>query len=348
MAKTRTILITGWPGFIGRRLVDRLLADDADARLIALTEKRFADTPAPDRVEVVAGDIGAPQLGLDKATYDRLTGEVNEVFHLAAIYDLAVPFDLAQRVNVEGTANILDFCDACKDLTRLNYISTAYVAGKRTGVVYEHELAEGQDFKNHYESTKYQAEVWVRQRLGEIPTTVYRPAIVVGDSQTGETQKFDGPYYILRTISLMAKAKRPTINIGNAQAPFNVVPVDFIVDSIATVSQLPEAEGRTLHLVDPDPVTAAELIRLLAQQYNGSVPQGKLPPALVSASLRLKTSRKLLGNTPRESVQYLNHAVRFDTRQASEILGGAGLSVPRLPDYVGPVVEFFKANEDKI
>lgn len=348
MADQRTILITGWPGFIGRRLVDRLLADHADVNIVALTEANFASTPAPDRVEVVVGDIAAPHLGLDDATYSRLAGEVSEVFHLAAIYNLAVPFDIAQRVNVEGTGNILDFCAACSDFKRLNYISTAYVSGTRTGVVYEHELAEGQGFKNHYESTKYQAEVWVRQQLGEIPTTIYRPAIVVGDSKTGETQKFDGPYYVLRSIAAFAKMKRPMMNIGNAKAPFNVVPVDFIIDAIATASQLPQAEGRTLQLVDPDPVSGAELIQLLAQHYNGSRPVGKLPPVLLETSLRFKFARDMFGKTPRESISYLNHSVRYDTRQASEILGSVGLTVPRLHEYVGPVVEFFKANEDKL
>lgn len=348
MADQRTFLITGWPGFIGRRLVDRLLADHPDVNIVALTEANFASTPAPDRVEVVVGDIAAPRLGLDDSTYSRLAGEVSEVFHLAAIYNLAVPFDIAQRVNVEGTANILEFCAACADLKRFNYVSTAYVAGDRTGVVYEHELAEGQGFKNHYESTKYQAEVWVRQHLGEIPTTIYRPAIVVGDSKTGETQKFDGPYYLLRSISAFAKAKLPMMNIGNAKAPFNVVPVNFIVDAIATASQLPQAEGRTLQLVDPDPVSAAELIQLLAHHYNRSKPIGKIPPILVETSLRFKFARDLLGNTPRESIAYLNHAVRFDTRQASEILGSAGLSVPRLHEYIEPVVAFFKANEGKL
>ena len=97
---------------------------------------------------------------------------------------------------------MLELCAACERLERLNYVSTAYVAGVRKGVVYEHELALGQAFKNHYESTKFQAEVWVRDAMDDVPTTIYRPAIVVGDSRTGETQKFDGPYYMLRVISL--------------------------------------------------------------------------------------------------------------------------------------------------
>src|ERR687896_2640040 len=196
------VLLTGYPGFIGRRLADRLV--DGGARVTALVERRMAAAAreaSGGRVEVVEGDIAQRRLGLDGAEWDRLTAEVGHVFHLAAVYDLSVPLELAQRVNVDGTGNVLELCHACERLERLNYVSTAYVAGVRRGVVYEHELTLGQGFKNHYESTKFQAEVWVRSAMDEIPTTIYRPAIVVGDSRTGETQKFDGPYYLLRSIS---------------------------------------------------------------------------------------------------------------------------------------------------
>src|SRR4051812_16465093 len=162
-------LITGFPGFIGRRLAAKLLADDKKLQLVAVVEERMLEVARAaageidgKRLEVIAGDIGEFHLGLADADFDRLAGEVTTVFHLAAIYNLAVPLTLAQKVNVEGTGNVLDFCRACSKLDRLVYVSTAYVAGERTGVVYEHELAMGQAFKNHYESTKFQAEVWVR------------------------------------------------------------------------------------------------------------------------------------------------------------------------------------------
>ena len=83
-------------------------------------------------------------------------------------------------------------------------------------MVYEHELVMGQEFKNHYESTKFQAEVWARDMMDRVPTTIVRPAIVVGDSQTGETQKFDGPYFILRTIAEAERAGRPVVQFGRA------------------------------------------------------------------------------------------------------------------------------------
>ena len=346
-------LLTGFPGFIGRRLAKHLLDDDADATVVALVEPRMlaaAQGAAAEldsgRVEVVAGDITDRRLGLADGDYERLAGEVARVFHLAAIYDLAVPVELAQRVNVEGTGNVLEFCLAARSLERLAYVSTAYVAGWRTGVVYEHELVMGQEFKNHYESTKFQAEVWVREAMDRVPTTIVRPAIVVGDSRTGETQKFDGPYYLLRAISQMQGAGQPIPQFGRLEANFNVVPVDYVVRAIAAAAAEPDGLHQTLHLVDPEPVTSRELFELLSERYAQRAPRGRIPPSLVEASLRLPMVRAHFGGTPRESIAYLNHPVRFDTRRALNVLAGHGLTPPRFQDYVGPMVEFFRAHED--
>src|SRR3954449_1662145 len=253
---------TGFPGFIGKRLVGRLLADDPELRVAAIVEesmverarKAAAELGAEDRIDVMQGDIGERDLGLPATDLDRLKQETTVAYHLAAIYNLAVPLEIAHRVNVEGTGNVLDFCCRCKQLERLNYVSTAYVAGDRTGAVYEHELSLGQRFKNHYESTKLQAELWVREMLDRVPTTIYRPAIVVGDSKSGETQKFDGPYYMLRVISRAAKMNTPIPQFGRSAAPMNVVPVDFIIDAMTTLGGDPSLAGATLHLVDPEPV----------------------------------------------------------------------------------------------
>jgi thioester reductase-like protein len=348
-----TSLLTGFPGFIGRRLAAKLLSDDPRLRVVALVEERMleaARSAAQEldgrRLEVVPGDIADSRLGLSAQDYKRLARRVRRVFHLAAIYDLAVPLTVAQRVNVEGTGNVLDFCRAASSLQRLVYISTAYVAGTRTGLIYEHELAVGQGFKNHYESTKFQAEVWVRDEMGRVPTTILRPAIVVGDSRTGETQKFDGPYYMLRVISMAAQRNRSVPNFGRSEAPFNVVPVDFVVDAITAVAERPEALGETLHLVDPEPLTAAELTEALSMEYAGRRPRGRIPPALAAASLRLKPLQARLGGAPWESIAYLNHPVRFDTRRAVSILEPLDLRPPNFREYVEPMVRFFRAHED--
>jgi len=342
------IVVTGFPGFLGRRLVRRLVEEDPEAQVVALVEPRMLDAAreaAPERVEVLAADIGERRLGLGDGDWGRLRAEARSVFHLAAIYDLSVPLEIAQRVNVEGTGHVLELCLECERLERLNYVSTAYVAGVRHGVVYEHELVLGQRFKNHYESTKFQAEVWVRDAIDRVPTTIYRPAIVVGDSRTGETQKFDGPYFILRVIAFGVERGWPIPQFGRSGAPFNVVPVDFVVDAMVAAAGEPAAVGRTLHLVDPEPVTAAELTRLLAREYAGRGPSYRVPAPLVTALLRLEGVRKLYGGAPPESIRYLNHPVRFDTRQAADVLTRRGLRVPRFEEYVAPLVEFFKANE---
>jgi len=347
-----TSLLTGYPGFIGRRLATRLLEADSGLRLVALVEPRMLETAraaaaeaGDERLEIVAGDIGEPRLGLSDSDRDRLLAEVTRVFHLAAIYDLAVPLEAAQRVNVDGTGNIVDFCEAAESLERLVYISTAYVAGKRTGVVYEHELVMGQGFKNHYESTKFQAEVWVRAARDRVPITILRPAIVVGDSTTGETQKFDGPYFILRTIAEAERAGRAVVQFGRADAPFNVVPVDFVVDSIAASADAPAALGRTLHLVDPEPLSASQLTETLSMEYAGRSPKGRMPPRLAAAALRVPAIRSRLGGTPPQSLAYLNHPVRFDTRRAVEILEPLGLRPPSFGDYAAAVVRYFREHE---
>ena len=344
--------LTGFPGFIGRRLAVRLLEEDAELRVVALVEPRMVDAAraaaaeiGAERIEILAGDIAERRLGLGDTDWERLTAEVTSAFHLAAIYNLAVPLELAQRVNVDGTGNVLELSAACERLERLNYVSTAYVAGVRKGVVYEHELALGQAFKNHYESTKFQAEVWVRDAMDDVPTTIYRPAIVVGDARTGETQKFDGPYYMLRVISFCESRGTAIPQFGRAAAPFNVVPVDFVVDALVAGSRSADAVGETLHLVDPEPVTASELLTTLAREYAGREPAYRLPPWLVEASLRFEGVRNLFAGAPRESIRYLNHPVRFDTRRAGDLLAGQGLRCPRFDEYVGAMVRFYREHE---
>ncbi len=351
-SKPTRALVTGFPGFIGRRLVRHLLDDDAKLEVTALVEQRMLETAKEaageidaKRIEVLAGDIGEQGLGLSDADRERLSAEARWVFHLAAIYDLAVPLTLAQRVNVEGTGNVLDFCAGAAALERLVYISTAYVAGMRTGVVYEHELVMGQEFKNHYESTKFQAEAWVREMMDRVPTTILRPAIVVGDSQTGETQKFDGPYFILRVIAEADRSGRPIPNFGRSEAPFNVVPVDFVVRAIAAAAAEPKAAGETLHLVDPEPLNAAELTECLSLEYCGRSPRGRIAPRLAEASLHFKPVRDRLGGSPPESIAYLNHPVVFDTRRAVALLEPHGLRPPHFRDYVGAMVSFFREHE---
>ncbi len=348
----QTILFTGFPGFIGGRLIPKLLAGTPGATVVALVEPRMVERARaaaaaidPERVVVEPGDITDPKLGLSAARYAELAGTTTQVHHLAAVYDLAVPLAIAERVNVLGTQHVVAFCRAAPNLERHHYVSTCYVAGARSGRIFEGDLAAGQTFKNHYESTKFGAEVLVRASMGEVPTTIYRPAIVVGDSRTGVTAKFDGPYYLLRTLQRLG-AKQPIPQIGRGSATFNVVPIDFVVDAIAAGATDLDTVGETLHLCDPAPVSAAELMRTFARLYAGREPSYTVPSALLVRALRVGAISKAFGGTPAESIIYLNHPVEFDTTRADAVLGRAGLRCPRFVEYAPRLVEFFREHQD--
>jgi thioester reductase-like protein len=347
------LFVTGFPGFIGKRLVRDLLAENPSVTVACLVEPRMqeaarqaaSELEGGDRVEVLPGDITDRRLGLADDDYERLTASTTAVFHLAAIYNLAVPLELAQRVNVDGTGNVIEFCERCEKLERHNYVSTAYVAGNRRGIVYEHELIQGQWFKNHYESTKFQAEVWVRESMNKVPTAIYRPAIVVGDSATGDTQKFDGPYFMLRAISVSQRRGWPIAQYGRSAAPFNVVPVDFIVKGLMAGSNDEKAIGQTFHLVDPDPIAAKEVFGLLSELYAGKRPSYTVPAKAVELALRAKPVKDPFEGIPHESMRYLNHSVRYDARRASDLMARHGLRLPRFPEYAETMVRFFREHE---
>ncbi|MDQ8046982.1 MAG: SDR family oxidoreductase [Solirubrobacteraceae bacterium] len=345
-------LLTGFPGFIGTRLARKLLADDPETTIVAIVEPRMAARAREvakefgGRLEVVEGDIVDPKLGFGEQQYADLASKVRRVYHLAAIYDLAVPEELAKKVNVDGTQHILDFCRAAKDLDRHHYVSTCYVAGKRTGTVLESELDVGQEFKNHYESTKFAAEVLVRASMDDIPTTVYRPGIVTGDSKTGDTQKFDGPYFILWFIYRMSQFGLTVGDMGNDEANFNAVPVDFIVDAMLAGTNDPETIGATLQLADPNPLTTRQFVSLLSRTYIQREPKGPaIPDFVMKPFLAVKPIRKFYGGTPFESLVFLHHPVRYDTTEATRHLARSGLRCPGFYEYVPALVDFFSRNK---
>ena len=263
-----TLFFTGFPGFLGSRLLPGLLAPDGRDRAVCLVQPMWmerardrittmaAREPGLEgRIELVEGDITLPDLGLG-LEWDDLAKHVTRVIHVAAVYDLSVAPDLAERVNVLGTRHVLGFCRAVRSLQRLDYVSTCYVSGRYPGVFREDQLEEGQTFNNHYEATKYRAEVEVRRALdGGLPGTIYRPSIVVGDRHTGETQKYDGPYYFIRWVLRQGRvAVVPIVGDPNAHT-LNVVPGDFVVDAIQALSGTAASLGETYHLADPNPPT---------------------------------------------------------------------------------------------
>jgi len=352
------VFMTGFPGFIAQRLVDRLLDKDPEARFTFLVQEPMRpvaeasigrlDGDHPGFAEgstLVAGDISRPRMGLSREAFARVAAETTHAWHLAAIYDLSVPEAVAYRVNVVGTAEVLDFCERCEGLARLDYVSTCYVAGQRTGLVLERELDEGQAFKNHYESTKCWAELEVRRRGDRVPAVIHRPAIVVGDSQTGETDKYDGPYYIMNLLTKVP-SWIPMVHLGAGSAPVNLVPIDFLVDAMAQLWTNEDALGQTLHLADPYPHTAREIVEALLSILGFRKPLASVPPRLVEAALALEPLRNLI-KVPREALSYFNHEVQFDTANQQRLLRDTSVTCPDLMDYLPTLVEYVKRNPDK-
>lgn len=349
------VLFTGFPGFIGERLLPRLLERRAGSVFLCVVQPRFAAAAARSvadiesrhphtrgRMRLVAGDITLPDLGLADAA--GWLPSLTAAYHLAAVYDLAVTRDLGLRVNVEGTRNVLRFLARAPRLRRLHYVSTAYVSGTKTGAFRETDLDVGQGFKNFYEETKFLAEVEVA-RSG-LPATIYRPAIVVGDSRTGETGKFDGPYF---TLAAMEKVPSPGlfIKVGWGRNPANLVPVDFVIDALAALSDSAGSEGRTYHLTDPTPLPVGEVARLLAREMGKSLALVPVPLVVAQALFRPSRVQKFFG-MPVQTLAYFDHPCRYDTSQATADLSAVGVACPPFPSYVKEMVAFYRAHHDGV
>ena len=337
-----TIFFTGYPGFLGAELLPRLLAASPETTARCLVQSKFAAlarvraAPLGKRVEIVEGDITAKLMAR--------ADDVTEVYHLAAIYDLMVPRHLAMRVNVEGTRNVLDFAAAAPRLERVHYVSTCYVSGRHPGLYRETDLQKGQRFSNYYEETKYLAEVEVQQRMrAGLPATIYRPSVVTGDSRTGATQKFDGPYFVMQWL-----LRQPRIAVlpvaGNPSAyRFNVVPRDFIIDAIETLSAKSEAIGKVYQLADPEPMTVSETIDAVAAATGRRVLRIPMPKAVAKAALDYVPGVYRLMRIPSAAVDYFTHPTTYDTTNVQRDLG---FPVPRFRDYLPRLVEFMKAHPE--
>ena len=344
----RLHFITGYPGFIGKRLVHRLAerAGGKDERLVLLVQPKNvraaerALAAAGAQAEVVEGDVEQMHLGLSGGEFKAIARDVTDIWHLAARTFGAERADL-RRVNVEGTRNVLDLAEAARGLRRLNHFSTAYVSGDRIGVILEDELAMGQRFHNAYEETKFQAELLVRRAQADLPATIYRPSVVVGDSRTGEIDRFEGPYAL--AILLVASPLAVPLPLpGDAVAPLNVVPVDFIVDAALSIAENPAGAGRTVHLVDPSPLSARRVYEMIAARAGKKLPPVSVPARVFQALLQLPLLERL-ARVHRPAIEYLNHLAIYNCRTLLELLDGTGIQCPPITSYLDRLIEFVQA-----
>jgi dephospho-CoA kinase len=341
-----TALVTGFPAFTARRMIGQLLGAEPETRVYVLAppshaadaEQFLARLPDRAQAEVLVGDVCDMDLGLSSAEYRALSRDLTWIHHLAGVYFMGTDDDTAHRVNVVGTRTVIDLARDAGRLERVVHWSTAMVSGDRKGTFYEDDLETGQRFHNAYERTKYEAERLVRAAMRQLPITVVRPGIIVGDSQTGEIDKLDGPYYLMVVIATNASGVRLPL-LGRGDAPLHLVPIDYVVQAAWHVARSETAAGKTFHLVDPAPLSARTVFEAVAEHAHTEKPLGHIPRPLARAVLRTPGLSRL-GRGPLAFVDVLAHAVHYDQTSTAQALAGTGLRCPALADYLPALVRF--------
>ena len=344
-------LVTGFPAFTAKRMVRKLVESDARERVtllhrpqVRLAAEEFLRELKPAarrRVRLLEGDVCDMDLGLSGPEFAGLAREVTAIHHLASIYHLGVKREVAERVNVEGTRSVLELAGECSHLRRLCHYSTAQVSGARSGVILEEELEEGQRFRNVYEETKCRAEQLVRAAIAKkLPATVFRPGVIVGDSGTGEIDKFDGPYYLL--VLIVASPLDVSLPLpGRGAAPLHLVPIDFVIDAAYHLSRDSRAVGQTFHLTDPNPFSARSVYQLCAERAERKPPRGTIPTGLARAVLRAP-GLKQLARAPLAFLESFNHQTTYNCRNTQALLEGTRIRCPSFDRYVDVLVRYVR------
>jgi thioester reductase-like protein len=370
---TMAYFVTGATGFIGRRLVERILElrqgdvyvlvrDSSTGRLDDLVERwsMTAGASAAERVKPVIGDLRRPLLGIEKEQVADLRGKIDHFFHLAAVYDMTAPAERNTAVNVGGTTHAVELARAI-DAKHLHHVSSIAVAGTYKGVFDESMFDEGQKLPSPYHRTKYESERIVREQP-YIPWRVYRPGIVVGDSQTGEMDKIDGPYYFFKAIQRMRQLLPEWVPLVGLDLGYtNVVPVDWVAGALEQIAHEPDLDGRAFHLTDPRPQRVDDLINELAAvahapKFAVSIDKrllNPLPKWPLKLALALPPFRQARGialrdlGIPEEVLEHMELVPRFDTREAARALAGSPLEQPpALHDYVGRLWDYWEREMD--
>jgi NAD(P)-dependent dehydrogenase (short-subunit alcohol dehydrogenase family)/thioester reductase-like protein len=358
--------ITGGTGFVGRFLIDKLLERPGTIYVLVRKSslKKFEELrvrwgPHEKRVVSVLGDLDKPQLGVAANEIAALKGKVKHMFHLAAVYDLTAAAQAQEVANVEGTRHAVDFADAVR-AGCFHHVSSIAAAGMYEGTFFEDMFEDAENLDHPYFRTKHDSEGVVRRECTR-PWRVYRPAIVIGHSRTGEIDKIDGPYYFFKLIQKMRQMLPPWVpTIGIEGGRINIVPVDFVVNAMDCIAHKKGLDGRCFHLVDPDPMRVGEALNVFARA--GHAPQmtmrvnarmfGFIPPMVMKGIASLSPMKRITNQVlkdlgiPRDMFSFINYPTRFDSRETQKVLKGSGIKVPPLDSYAGHIWDYWERNLD--
>jgi len=360
--------VTGATGFIGKRLVKALLARRGATVYFLLRPGSEGKVPelleywgaAKGRAVPVMGDLTGRKLGVAADQVKALKGQVDHLYHLAAVYDLDADEASQVAVNVEGTRNAVEFAKAI-DAKRFHHVSSIAAAGLYEGVFREDMFDEAENLDHPYFATKHESEKIVRTEC-KVPWTVYRPAMVVGDSHTGEMDKIDGPYYFFKLIQRMRQILPPWMpSIGLEGGRINIVPVDYVVAALDHISHgALEGSGQCFHLVDPEGLRVGDVLAIFSKAAHapkmnvfvnaallGFIPRGVKKSLMALAPVRRVRNAvmKDLG-LPEEILTFVNYPTRFDDRDTQKALKGTGIACPPLKEYAWRLWDYWERHLD--
>jgi thioester reductase-like protein len=349
MASEDVVLLTGYPSLLARAVCGEVLRTDGRAQVVAVVRSKFADDARsmldelpPEqrkRVSLVEGDAAAIDLGLSGGEFKALAREVTRIHHCAQVTYLGVDRKTAEHVNVAGSSEIIELAANCEKLQCLVLHSTAHVSGDRRGLVLEEELKAGQSFRTVVEETKARAEKLARDAMSRVPIAVVRPSTIVGHSETGEVDRFDGPYLLI----LLVVTSPPDLALplpGRGDEPLNLVPIDWVARASVAIGRDPRARGRTFHLVDPQPLSTRNVFELVARAGGRRGPRGSIPANLAKALLRAPGLDRI-AKSPRAFLETLTTPVTYDAHNTEELLASSNVGAcPPLESYVEKLVEY--------
>lgn len=350
------VLITGTTGYVGQALLAKWLrSTDATFSLLVRSHRELSPTERAakalreytrddpgrwmNRIEVLDADISKEMLGLAPAHLESLLRRTTHIIQCAAAARFDLSLEEARRTNVDGPRRILELAAGCGRLRRIDYIGTAYVCGLRTGLIRETELDAGQEHRNTYERSKFEAESMVREQMSRLPITILRPSIVICDSQTGYASNHNGFYRALRMYLKGGLTALP----GYPSSMLDLVPVDYVADAAFALALNPGSIGKCYHLAaGPDRSTTLGEIRDLAAGHSGLRPFDLLPPAefvtLATALAARLPERDQKGLNEMELyMPYLLCEHQFDTTLARS---DSGMQAPKVGDYFEKFVKF--------
>ena len=360
--------VTGATGFIGKRLVKSLLERRGATVHFLMRKESEGKLPqllrywgvSKARAVPVYGDLTQKKLGVAADDLKALKGQVDMVFHLAAVYDLDADEESQVHVNIEGTRNAVEFAKAI-EAGHFHHVSSIAAAGLYEGVFREDMFDEAEGLDHPYFMTKHESEKIVRKEC-KVPWTVYRPAVVVGDSRTGEMDKIDGPYYFFKLIQRMRQILPPWMPaVGLEGGRVNIVPVDFVVAALDHISHGKTSTAKKcFHLVDPVGYRVGDVLDIFSKAahapkmnvFVNAALLGFIPKSVKKGLMAVAPVRRVRNaimkdlGLPDDILTFVNYPTRFDCRETLAALKGSGIECPNLHDYAWRLWDYWERHLD--